>query len=560
MIIIIIYTIINPLIYTKVYATRDSSENNIENIDESLYPGYKTLLQNLKATHPNWTFTLLYTDLEWSKVIEGETTHGHSLVQGKAGEWLCYDCAGIGYDGSSWVCASPVATAYYLDPRNFLTEERIFQFESLSYVPSIHTEAGVEAILKGTFMSNIKMSTYYGNETFGEKTFAQAIMYAGEVSKVSPYHIASRIKQEVTIGTNPSPSVSGKVAGYENVFNFCNIGASPGATTENPSGDSVINGLIYARNKGWTNPEIAIVGAAEWIGRYYISLGQDSLYLQKWDVTNAAGWGLYNHQYMTNIQAPASESTSICSSYRKMFGDLSSTSFNFIIPMYKHIPATISKYPSNDISGVGEPMKIVLNIGVYLRSAPGVKLNSDKAYPFGTIVSRIEKGTTKIDNYYWDKVVTPDGRVGYMARGTDNTAYLELLNSNPIPPTPPVSTEKIKLYEDEKIIKTIPSATLADVKEKYSDATLISGTENLATGAIISINGVEYTVIKLGDINKDGMVDARDASRILNYAVGLFEIPDNLLSAADINKDEAVDARDASRILNYAVGNYSIVL
>lgn len=53
MIIIIIYTIINPLTYTKVYAARDSSENNIENIDENLYPGYKTLLKSLKEQDKN---------------------------------------------------------------------------------------------------------------------------------------------------------------------------------------------------------------------------------------------------------------------------------------------------------------------------------------------------------------------------------------------------------------------------------------------------------------------------------------------------------------------------
>lgn len=558
MIIIIIYTIINPLIYTKVYAVRDSSENNIENIDESLYPGYKALLKNLKATHPNWTFTLLYTNLEWTNVLDGETTHGHSLVQGKAGEWLCYDCAGIGYDGSSWVCASPVATAYYLDPRNFLTEDKIFQFESLSYVPSIHTEAGVEAILKGTFMSNVKMSEFYGKPEYGEKTFAQAIMYAAEVSKVSPYHIASRIKQEVN---GPSPSVTGKVSGYEGLFNFCNIGATPTKNDENPSGDSVINGLIYARKEGWNNPETAIVGAAKWIGQYYISIGQDSLYLQKWDVTNAAGWGLYNHQYMTNIQAAASESISICSSYKKMFGDLSNTSFNFIIPMYKHIPQAISKYPSNDTSGVGEQMKVVLNIGVYLRSAPGVKLNSDKAYPFGTIVSRIEKATTKVDNYYWDKVVTPDGRVGYMARGTDNTAYLELLNPDPpTPPTPVEPTEKIKLYETEKIIKVIPSATLADIKEKYSDATLVSGTENLATGAIISINGVQYTVIKLGDVNGSGDVKNLDALMILKYYAGSYEFNNNQILAADIDGSGTVNNIDALATLKAYAGNYTVTI
>ena len=37
------------------------------------------------------------------------------------------------YDGSSWVGANSKYIAYYLDPRNFLNETDIFQFESLSF-------------------------------------------------------------------------------------------------------------------------------------------------------------------------------------------------------------------------------------------------------------------------------------------------------------------------------------------------------------------------------------------------------------------------------------------
>ena len=165
MIIIIIYTLINALICNKSYAitqVRNMDSNNIYNIDENLYPGYATLLKNLKTTHPNWTFTLFYTDLEWSEVLMNETTanHARSLVQGKTGEWLCTDpqCDGIPHDGASWFGASQTAVAYYMDTRNFLTEDKIFQFEALSYIPSVHTEAGVEAVIRGSFMSNTKSS------------------------------------------------------------------------------------------------------------------------------------------------------------------------------------------------------------------------------------------------------------------------------------------------------------------------------------------------------------------------------------------------------------------
>ena len=37
-----------------------------ENLDESKYPGYKELIDELKEKHPNWTFTLFYTRLDFN--------------------------------------------------------------------------------------------------------------------------------------------------------------------------------------------------------------------------------------------------------------------------------------------------------------------------------------------------------------------------------------------------------------------------------------------------------------------------------------------------------------
>lgn len=692
MIIIIIYTIINPLIDNRVYAqTRNTDVNNIYSIDENLYPGYSSLLQKLKATHPNWTFTLFYTDLEWADVLKGETIEKHerSLVSGKTGEWLCTykECAGIPHDGNSWFGASQTAVAYYLDPRNFLTEDKIFQFESLSYVPSIHTEEGVEKILKGTFMSNKKMCDYYGNSAYGGRTFAQAIMYAAQESNVSPYHIASRIRQEVVVSGGPSSSVSGTVSGYEGLFNFCNIGATPTPNAENPSGDSVINGLIYARNKGWTNPEIGIVEAAKWIGRNYISIGQNSLYLQKWDLIGTP----YEHQYMTNIQAAESEASTIANSYKSIFGNLSNTSFNFIIPMYKHIPATLSRYPSsstfvsqnaqlydyiglgvrlrktpngdtvkylyngaqflrielkassegsnnwdkvmlpdgtmgyiatqfitevptNEISKtayikenvnllnapriiengstairllyygqsvtikeegkysfdgyewvkvsledgttgyiqknyiaegkIGEDVKVTCNTELAMREGPGLDYSIKKYIDIGVIVTRLEKATEKADGYYWDKIITSDGTIGYMARERYNPYALWL---TPVGEAP-ITGEKVEVNETDKIIKAIPQANLADVQQKYSSATITSGTEKLETGAIISINGVQYTVIKLGDVSGDGIVDAIDLLKIRKYLIGKETCENEFFKSMDVYTDGVVDAKDLLKI------------
>lgn len=665
MIIIIIYTILNTLINTKVYAAqvRNTNANNIYNIDENLYPGYASLLQNLKNSHPNWTFTLLYTDLEWTEVLRNETTENHkrSLVQGKTGEWLCTDpqCLGIPHDGTNWFGASQTAVAYYMDPRNFLTEDKIFQFETLSYMPAVHTEAGVEAILKGTFMSNKRLCDYYGNSMYGEKTFAQTIMYAAQVSGASPYHLASRIRQEV--GVNGSGSTSGKVAGYEGYFNFYNIGATHGA-------DAVINGLTYAKKpeNNWNTPEKSIVAGATWIATNYISKGQDSVYLQKWDVDDQY-LGLYWHIYQANIQAPATESSETYKTYKEIFNnDLTYTTFNFIIPMYKNIPKTISRYPSSS-TYVSQNAQILdkLGIGVYIRQSPGgtpigtfsngyqflrIELNAgssggnswDKVmlsdgtigyiatqyvvevangneisksgyinskaelynapllpqggstsirllstyekvtiieegkYSFyycpwvkirlsdGTVgyisgnfvtegnygeqvritcdtelalretpngtfikwmypgdeVTRIEKATTQVGGFYWDKVITANGTIGYMARERYTPNYLLFLTPINGGTTVTPSGEKVALNETEKVIKVVPGATFADITAKYSGATLTYGGEALGTGAKVSINGVECTVIKLGDLNGDASIDIIDLALMKRHLLG----------------------------------------
>ena len=68
--------------YTEKYT-------NSTSFDSEKYPGYTTLLNSLKQAHPNWTFTILYTGLDWNQVIKNETTavHGRNLISGsKTGE------------------------------------------------------------------------------------------------------------------------------------------------------------------------------------------------------------------------------------------------------------------------------------------------------------------------------------------------------------------------------------------------------------------------------------------------------------------------------------------
>lgn len=59
---------------------------------------------------------------------------------------------------------------------------------------------------------------------------------------------------------------------------------------------------------------------------------------------------------------------------------------------------------------------------------------------------------------------------------------------------------------------------------------------------------------QLGDVNRDGAIDAADAMLCLRAAVGLVELTEEQIAAADVNHDGFVDAGDAIRILRYDAG------
>lgn len=302
--------------------------------DIALFPeSYQAALIQLKQKHPQWTFVPLNTGLDWQTVINNEITGGRSLVHKSLA-----DCTKEGsYDGGSWYYASEDILKYYMDPRNALTEDAIFQFELLTYNATYHTEAAVEKFLASTFMN----SSQYAPGT--AMTFAKIFWAVGaeEGRQVSPFHLAARVYQEQGQGT--SPLVSGVYTGQDNslygYYNYFNVGAT-GKSNE----ECIINGLTYARDHGWSNAYASILGGADVISANYIRKGQDTLYLQKYNVNPHSSHALYTHQYMQNISAPTSEAKSVKRLYEST-GSLDNT-FVFKIPVYSNMPAWACGMPT----------------------------------------------------------------------------------------------------------------------------------------------------------------------------------------------------------------------
>ncbi len=368
--------------------TTENSATGYADID--FFPeSYRGALIALKQAHPNWTFVPLNTGLDWNTVIANEIIGGKSLIYKNQ---PAYTKEGL-YDSGNWYYASEDILRYYMDPRNGLTEETVFQFEQLTYNPSYHTEAAVEAFLNTTFMN----SSAYAPGT--SKTYSRIFWEVGSSQGVSPFHLAARVYQEQGSGT--SPLISGNYPGYEGYYNYFNVKAS-GTTNEM----IYQNGLSHARAQGWSNAELSIQGGARVVSANYILKGQNTLYLQKFNVNPNSSHALYTHQYMQNIMAPSSEGKITKRLYAGV-GALDNT-FVFQIPVYENLPAAASPMPASSNNVVlqipagyhpevfldGISCGVVSRNGRYIVSAPHNAMRS-------AVVYRYNESGVPVGMYLW---------------------------------------------------------------------------------------------------------------------------------------------------------------
>ena len=421
--------------------------DGIENFPKS----YQPYLEELKKNHPNWTFTALYTNLDWEYVIQNENIFGKNLVPKSYNDrWKNTNPGEYNVEvDAGWVDCSKQSLLYTMDPRNFLNESRIFQFEELSFNSSSNSVDGIEKILYGTEFYNQTVSylTSSGSTVTMNKKYSDLIYSAGIQSKVSSYHLASRIKQEVGPFLSHS-SISGKVVGYEGLYNFYNIGAT---SSSEPMG-AIINGLKYARDgKGaseatktkylipWNTKERAITGGGIFIGSSYINIGQNTIYLQKFHVHDTNNGELFWHQYMTNVLAPYSESNIIYKGY--VNSNLLDLNINFIIPVYDNMPEIQEETPAiNPSDYVEDNTKVYANVETTLnvRSGPSTSYEKITSVSKNETMTRIAKG--KQSGELWDRVILENGMVGYVFQN-----YVEEL--------PEIEVEEIKVSVDNPVIQ-----------------------------------------------------------------------------------------------------------
>lgn len=456
---------------------------------------YKPYLRTLHEQHPKWIFTAQKLGVDFNTALKEECVVGRNLVHSSAlASWKsmekgAYDFNGgywYGLDGS-WVAASKEIVMYYMDPRNFLNDTYIFMFENQSYNSSYQTESGVKTILADTFMSG----SYTCPDTKKKYTYSQTFMDAAKKSGVSPYHLASRCRNEQ--GVNGAPQSLGTVKGYENYFNFFDIQAYATSTMT-----AAEMGCKYAKTTNptyllpWTNQYKSIVGGSIFLGTGYITKGQDTLYLQKFDMVDG-GNGLYYHQYMTCVFGQANEAISLKNAYSQ---DILNSAMEFKIPVYNNMPDKLCPKPTSS----GDNNNYLKSLSVS-----------------GTSIS------PKFDKF----------TASYTAKVNAEVSSVTV-NANPLGKSAKVSGNgKVSLKTGENTVKVTCTAA-SGVKRTYT----IKITRKAAS-----------QTLQQGDVNGDKYLTVVDALLMLRYNAGKTQLDPAQLKRADMNGDGKVDVIDALTLL-----------
>ena len=497
---------------------------------------YQTYLKKLHEKHPNWVFVAVNRNLDWNDIVAAESvsssstgtnrsllpkTSGGLLLSKASTDYNASKGTYIPKDGSTWVSASKPAVAYYVDPRNFLKDNYIYMFEALNYDAGYHNLEGVRNVLSGTELYGNKKITYTttsGKTTKLDMTYEQAIFGAGAKNKISPLFLAAKIRQE-TGARLSNGSISGKFSyggkSYRGYYNYYNIGAYSTST-----GSAIANGLTFAKGgksnsktykRPWVSPVIAIDGGAEYIGKSYIWRGQNTVYFQKFNTITAP---YYQHEYMQNLTAAASEAKTTYNSYSKM--GILDDSFVFYIPVYKNMPSQSSKITIKKSVKTGKTAAEVTMREEPFAGSPAVTTipKGKKVTVSGAVYTDMDASViAQEENPYWFKV-SYGSKAGYIASGyiqLDSDSTIKAGSTRQLSVTNTGIGEKVYYETSNPAVATVSNTgKITGVKGGTCEiyAVTSSGKQMDAVGITVSGTGSVISKPKLTSVgnSKSGVV------------------------------------------------------
>ncbi|MBQ3409414.1 MAG: hypothetical protein IJH12_09455 [Clostridia bacterium] len=303
------------------------------------YPGYYEYLSKLKKQHPNWSFKMYKTGEDFQNCVDkSNNANAVSVPAGWGKEWYSYDENGalIFIDSGPWYKASRECTAAMMDPRNFLNEAQIFQFEVPKRTAENVSLEDVKKVFSDVKWANADKFSYMDtnkNIVTLDKSFAELLYDVCIEYNFNPLQAASSIKIEQGNGDVPGAMTGrGTIPGYEGLYNYGNIGAYAYAYSDIESAGEC--GLIRARSEGWDSPEAAIRGYIEHEISKFVEGGRDCKYLKKFDLAN--GWEIY----MSNFLGAYNEADVVYS------GANLDAPYEFKIPVFENMPENLCELPA----------------------------------------------------------------------------------------------------------------------------------------------------------------------------------------------------------------------
>lgn len=553
--------------YIKLNYTGTDQSDYADTLRKAGFP--ESYIPNLSALHtryPNWKFEAVNTGLDWNTVIQKESVNGLNVVSKSVDDARKSTASGA-YSWTKntwteyepgWVSAHTDYIAYLMDPRNFLDETNIFQFQSLAYSPH-ETLSGVQSIIKGTFLEGTKKYTNNGESINYANTFLEASKNSG----VSAYHLASRVKQEQGTG-GTSPLISGTYPGYIGYYNFFNFNAY-GSTR-----DLIYqNGLKYAKNQGWSSRKLSIQGGAVKIGDGYINKGQNTLYFEKFNVVNKNS--LYAHQYMSNVTAALSEGQSVAKGYADK-----TQAFIFKIPVYKNMPSSAVKFtksgnPNNylksfSISGLsltpvfqGATTKYSVVVSNSIRSINvSAAAVSSKSMVSGTGNYSLAVGNNTIN-------------VKCRSQSGDTRTYTINVSRQAASEAGTEVTLSSKVYKTGDYITGVSPDTEASVFLKNLSVSgggtvkLLNNAGSENTGKVGTGNKVAVydasrklkktcEVVLYGDVSGDGKISIKDVMLVNRHILGKGTLKGSSFTAGEVSRDGKLSIKDIMMINNAILG------
>ena len=449
---------------------------------------YRSYLRDLHAIYPNWKFYADNINITLDKAVSLELVR--KVTDLKSLSWRSMDLGSYDWGTGKWVTTekgrwyyvSREVIKYYMDPRNFLNASYIYIFMQQNYDPVRQTEEGLRKVISGTFLEK-----GYGGEN---DAYVKDIMAAASSSKVNPYILAGTIIQEQGVN-GTSDLISGNYSGYEGFYNFFNISANG----ENPT----LNGLKYAKDKGWNTRSKAIAGGAQFCGNSYVSTGQNTYFYMNYNIKEPDRiW----HQYATAVHDSASKGYNVS----KTYADLKTAELDFLIPVYKDMPSSVSEIP---------PKNDKLN-NYYFNSisVPGLTPSFDRfTYSYDLKVS----GDTTVS------ITVPSG-----ASYTGAANYKLKKGSN-------------------RITLSVKSQT------GYTNGYVIDVEADKDCVLYVDTSGKTPAVI-CGDTNDDGKINGRDLANVQMHILGVKLLSGNGFSGGDTNGDGKINGRDLANVQMHILG------